>query len=61
MNLIKIQPTYRRVCCLIDYEKSPQNHEKFSKEDIANLNQGIVNIIKQVLNNKDINIQDIEV
>lgn len=35
--------------------------EKFSKEDILNLNQGIISIIKQVINNENISIQDIEI
>ena len=36
-------------------------YEKYSKEDIFNINQGILNIMKQIVNNKNINIQDIEV
>ena len=35
--------------------------EKYSKEDIYNINQGIINIIKQVVKNKNISIQNIEV
>ena len=35
--------------------------EKFSKEDILNINKGIESIIKQVINNENIRIKNIEV
>lgn len=35
--------------------------EKFSKEDILNINKGIESIIKQVINNENISIKNIEV
>ncbi|MBQ3407662.1 MAG: hypothetical protein IJH12_00460 [Clostridia bacterium] len=35
--------------------------EKYSKEDISNINKGIISIIEQVLNNGNVNIQDIQV
>ena len=36
-------------------------YEKYSKEDVLNVNKGVLNIIKQVINNENISIQDIEI
>ena len=35
--------------------------EKYSKDDILNINREITNIIKQVINNENIRIEDINI